>query len=101
MRLKRWRAAPFDPWIQDLSAHDGLYLLPIVMGGTMFFQQRMTPTSMDPTQAKIMMWMPVVFTVFMLSFPSGLMVYWSTSNLLSITQQMIINRVKVPEPAEG
>jgi YidC/Oxa1 family membrane protein insertase len=95
------RHAPFGLWIQDLSAHDGLYLLPLVMGGTMFFQQRMTPSSMDPTQAKIMMWMPVVFTVFMLSFPSGLMVYWSTSNLLSITQQAIINRVKVPEPAGG
>lgn len=95
------RHAPFGLWIQDLSAHDGLYLLPLVMGSTMFFQQRMTPSSMDPTQAKIMMWMPVIFTVFMLSFPSGLMVYWSTSNLLSITQQAIINRVKVPEPAEG
>ena len=95
------RHAPFVLWIQDLSAHDGLYLLPIVMGCTMFFQQRMTPTSMDPTQAKIMMWMPVVFTVFMLSFPAGLMVYWSTSNLLSVTQQAIINRVKVPEPAEA
>lgn len=93
------RHAPFVLWITDLSAHDGLYVLPLIMGGTMFFQQRLTPTSMDPTQAKIMMWLPVVFTVFMLTFPSGLMVYWSTSNLLSITQQMIINRVKVPEPA--
>lgn len=95
------RHAPFMLWITDLSAHDGLYILPVIMGGTMFFQQRLTPTSMDPMQAKIMMWLPVVFTVFMLTFPSGLMVYWSTSNLLSITQQTIINRVKVPEPAEG
>ncbi len=95
------RHAPFMLWITDLSAHDGLYVLPIIMGGTMFVQQRLTPTSMDPMQAKIMMWLPVVFSVFMLTFPSGLMVYWSTSNLLSITQQTIINRVKVPEPAEG
>jgi len=95
------RHAPFMLWITDLSAHDGLYIMPVIMGGTMFFQQRMTPTSLDPTQAKIMMWMPVIFSVFMLSFPSGLMVYWSTSNVLSITQQVLINRVKVPEPAEG
>ncbi len=95
------RHAPFMLWITDLSAHDGLYILPVIMGGTMFMQQRFTPTSLDPMQAKIMMWMPVVFSVFMLTFPSGLMVYWSTSNVLSITQQVIINRVKVPEPAEG
>jgi YidC/Oxa1 family membrane protein insertase len=95
------RHAPFFLWIADLSAHDGLFVMPVIMGGTMFAQQRLTPSSLDPTQAKIMMWMPVVFTLFMFTFPSGLMVYWSTSNLLSITQQILINRVKVPEPAEG
>ncbi|HEX9842955.1 MAG TPA: membrane protein insertase YidC, partial [bacterium] len=94
------RHEPFMLWITDLSAMDGLYITPVLMGGSMLVQQRMTPTAMDPTQAKIMMWMPVIFTFFMLSFPSGLTVYWLTSNVLSIAQQMVINRIKVPEPQD-
>jgi YidC/Oxa1 family membrane protein insertase len=60
----------------------------------------MTPTTADPVQARIMQWMPVVFTLFMFTFPSGLTLYWFTSNLLSIVQQVVINRVKVPDPVE-
>jgi YidC/Oxa1 family membrane protein insertase len=94
------RHEPFIWWITDLSAKDGLYISPLLMGASMFLQQRMTPTSVDPTQAKIMMWMPVVFTFFMVNFPSGLVVYWLTSNLLSVAQQFVINRIKVPEPQD-
>ena len=94
------RHAPFMWWIADLSAMDPLYITPLLMGGTMFLQQRLTPTAMDPTQQKILMFMPLIFMVFMFSFPSGLVLYWLTSNILSIAQQLIINRVTVPELAE-
>ncbi len=86
------RHAPFILWIQDLSAHDPYYITPLVMGGTMFLQQKMTPTSVDPTQAKMMLFMPVIFTVMFLKFPAGLVVYWLVNNLLSIAQQYYINR---------
>lgn len=94
------RHSPFALWIQDLSAHDPLYITPVLMGGSMWLQQKLTPTTLDPTQAKIMMWMPVVFTAFMFNFPSGLVLYWLTSNTLSIAQQLLINRINVPEPEE-
>ncbi|MBF0486856.1 MAG: membrane protein insertase YidC [Nitrospirae bacterium] len=88
------RGAPFMLWITDLSAKDPHYVLPIIMGGTMFLQQKMTPTTMDPTQAKVMMFMPVIFTFMFLSFPSGLVLYWLVSNVLSIVQQVYINKKK-------
>ncbi len=94
------RHSPFALWIQDLSAHDPFYITPVLMGVSMFLQQKLTPTTLDPTQAKIMMWMPVVFTAFMFNFPSGLVLYWLTSNTLSIAQQLLINRINVPEPEE-
>jgi len=94
------RHSPFALWIQDLSAHDPLYITPVLMGGSMWLQQKLTPTTLDPTQAKIMMWMPVVFTAFMFNFPAGLVLYWLTSNTLSIAQQLLINRINVPEPEE-
>lgn len=94
------RHEPFIFWITDLSAKDGLLVTPLLMGASMVLQQRLSPTAMDPTQAKIMMLMPIVFTFFMIGFPSGLVVYWLTSNILSIMQQVIINRIKVPEPAD-
>ena len=81
------RHAPFILWIKDLSAKDPTYITPIVMGGTMFLQQKMTPTTGDPAQAKMMLFMPVIFTVFFLGFPSGLVLYWLVNNLLSIAQQ--------------
>ncbi len=86
------RDAPFIFWITDLSAKDPYYILPVVMGLTMVIQQKMTPSGMDPRQAKIMMLMPIVFTFMFLSFPSGLVLYWLISNLLGIVQQMHVNK---------
>ncbi len=86
------RGAPFILWIIDLSIKDPFYILPIVMGATMFLQQKMTPTSMDPRQAKIMMFMPIIFTFMFLNFASGLVLYWLVSNLLSIVQQLYVNK---------
>ena len=84
--------APFIFWISDLSSKDPYYVLPVVMGGTMILQQMTQPNTMDPTQAKIMMFMPVVYTFFFLSFPSGLVLYWLVNNTLSIAQQYWINK---------
>lgn len=86
------RHAPFIFWIQDLSVKDPYYITPIVMGATMFIQQRMTPSQMDPTQAKLFMLMPVVFTFIFINFPAGLVVYWLVNNLLTIFQQYLINK---------
>ncbi|MEW6674518.1 MAG: membrane protein insertase YidC [Nitrospirota bacterium] len=102
------RDAPFMLWIKDLSAPDSLFghipswfpligdfavgPLPIIMGITMIIQQKMTPTSMDPTQAKIMMLMPIIFTFLFLNFASGLVLYWLINNILSIAQQFYVNR---------
>ena len=86
------RHSPFFFWIQDLSAKDPYYITPIVMGATMFMQQKMTPTMGDPMQAKIMLFMPVVFTFLFLNFPSGLVIYWLFNNIISIGQQMYINK---------
>jgi YidC/Oxa1 family membrane protein insertase len=86
------RHAPFYWWIQDLSAADPYYISPILMGASMLAQQWLTPTTGDPTQAKMMLIMPVVFTFMFLSFPTGLVLYWLFSNLLSIGQQLYINR---------
>ena len=90
------RGAPFMLWIQDLSIPDPFYVTPIIMGASMVLQQRMTPSQADPMQQKIMMIMPVVFTFMFLGFPSGLVLYWMTSNLLGIAQQVITNRITGP-----
>jgi YidC/Oxa1 family membrane protein insertase len=86
------KGAPFMLWISDLSDKDPYYVLPIIMGATMVIQQMTQPNAMDPTQAKIMMFMPVIYTFFFLSFPSGLVLYWLINNLLSIAQQYWINK---------
>lgn len=87
------RHAPFALWIHDLSAQDPYYILPILMGVTMFFIQKMSPTTVtDPMQQKIMTFMPVIFTVFFLWFPSGLVLYYIVSNLVTIIQQQLIYR---------
>ncbi len=86
------RHSPFFFWIQDLSAKDPYYITPIVMGATMFIQQKMTPTMGDPMQAKIMLFMPVIFTFLFLNFPSGLVLYWLFNNIISIGQQYYINK---------
>src|SRR3546814_18757397 len=79
-------------WIDDLSAPDPYYVLPVLMGITMIIQTRLNPTPPDPMQAKIMMIMPVVFSVFFFFFPAGLVLYWLVNNILSIAQQWQINR---------
>ena len=86
------RQAPFGLWIQDLSVRDPYFVLPLLMGASMFFQQRLNPEPPDPMQAKIMRWLPVVFTLFFLFFPAGLVLYWLANNLLSIGQQWLITR---------
>lgn len=87
------RHAPFFAWIQDLSAQDPYYILPLLMGASMLLLQKMSPTPVaDPMQQKIMMFMPVMFTVFFLWFPSGLVLYWLVSNIITIVQQQMIYR---------
>lgn len=86
------RQAPFMLWIQDLSAKDPYFVLPILMGLTMFIQQRLNPAPLDPIQAKVMMALPLVFTVFFLFFPAGLVLYWVVNNSLSILQQWVITK---------
>src|SRR5262249_27260883 len=81
-----------DVWICDLASHDPTYVLPILMGVTMFVQQKMTPTMGDPRQAKMMLVMPFVFTFMFLNLPAGLVLYWSVSNVLPILQQWYMDR---------
>jgi YidC/Oxa1 family membrane protein insertase len=87
------RGAPFVGWIHDLSAHDPLYITPVLMGITMFVQQWMTPTTADPVQQKMMMFMPLIFTSMFLWAPSGLVLYWTVSNAWAISQQALTNRI--------
>jgi YidC/Oxa1 family membrane protein insertase len=101
------RHAPFICWntelwwigrgICDLSVYDPSYITPVLMGVTMFVQQKMTPTTGDPMQAKIMQFMPLMFLMFFLKAPAGLVIYWLVNNVLSIAQQMIINRTYAPD----
>jgi len=99
------RHAPFSLWINDLSAPDrlmipgveipylgGIPVLTLLMGASMFLQQKMSPTSLDPTQARMMMMLPLVFTFFFINFPSGLVLYWLVNNILSIAQQYYVNK---------
>ncbi len=87
------RHAPFMLWITDLSVMDPYYVTPVIMGVTMFIQQKMTPSNMDEMQQKIMLGLPVIFTFMFLSFPSGLVLYWLVNNILTIGQQMYINKL--------
>jgi len=86
------RQAPFMLWITDMSSPDPFYVLPLLMGATMLIQQKLNPAPMDPIQARVMMILPVVFTVFFAFFPSGLVLYWVVNNTLSIAQQWVITR---------
>jgi len=86
------RQAPWMLWITDLSIKDPFFILPIIMGATMFIQQRLNPTPPDPMQAKVMKLMPIIFTFFFLWFPAGLVLYWVVNNCLSIAQQWYITR---------
>ena len=87
------RQAPFALWITDLSSRDPFFILPIIMGAAMLFQQKLNPAPADPVQAKVMQIMPIMFTVFFAFFPSGLVLYWVTNTILSIGQQWYINKV--------
>ncbi len=87
------RQAPFMLWITDLSSRDPVFLLPLLMGAAMFVQQKLNPAPPDPVQAKVMMFLPVVFTVMFAFFPAGLVLYWLTNSVLSILQQWRINKV--------
>lgn len=90
------RHAPWILWIQDLSAMDPWFILPLLMGVSMFIQQQLNPQPADPMQAKVMKFLPIIFTAFMLFFPAGLVLYWTVNNLFSMTQQYIVNK-KVEE----
>ncbi len=87
------RQAPFIFWIRDLADRDPYFVLPLIMGASMFVQQKLTPAQLDPMQQRIMMALPVVFTVFFLFFPAGLVLYWAVNNILSIAQQWQIMRM--------
>ena len=87
------RQAPFFGWIQDLSSRDPYFILPLLMGGAMFFQYKLNPAPPDPVQAKVFAFMPVVMTFMFMWFPAGLVLYWLTNTVLSIAQQWKINRV--------
>ena len=90
------RQAPFILWVKDLSVQDPFYVLPILMGVTMFIQQKIQPTTMDPKQAQIMLLLPVFLTFLFISFPAGLVLYWLTNNVLTIAQQVITDRYLLP-----
>ena len=91
------RQAPWILWLNDLSLKDPYFVLPLIMGASMFFQQKLNPPPPDPMQAKMMMMLPFVFTVLFLFFPSGLVLYWVVNNLLSIAQQWYITKVVMAE----
>jgi YidC/Oxa1 family membrane protein insertase len=87
------RNAPWILWINDLSVPDPYYILPVIMAVSMYVQVKLNPTPPDPLQAKIMMWMPIVFSVMFFFFPAGLVLYWVVNNILSIAQQWQINQM--------
>ena len=94
------RNAPFALWITDLSIPDPYYVFPILMGASMVLQQKIMPTTMDPTQAKMMLLLPVFLTFLFLNFPAGLVIYWLTNNVLTILQQVVTDRfILKPAPA--
>ncbi|WP_312328760.1 membrane protein insertase YidC [Acinetobacter sp.] len=86
------RHAPWMLWIQDLSSMDPWFILPLLMGLTMYIQQSLNPQPTDPMQAKVFKFMPIIFTVFLLFFPAGLVLYWIVNNLITILQQTLINK---------
>ena len=95
------RHAPFMFWIQDLSVKDPFFILPILMGASMFVQQMLNPTPPDPMQAKIMKMLPIIFTFFFLWFPAGLVIYWVVNNIISVAQQYFITRQIEKDPNIG
>ena len=98
-RAIEMRGAPFAGWITDLSQRDSWYITPLLMGATMFWQQRLQPSTGDPVQQKVLMFMPVMFTAMFLPAPSGLVIYWFVSNLWAIGQQYFTNWMIGPPKA--
>ncbi len=96
-----FRHSPFLLWIGDLSVKDPFYITPLLMGATQFVQQKMTPSSADPAQARMMLLMPVIMTVFFMNFQSGLILYWLTNNVLQIAQQAIMNKMAAKKKREA
>jgi YidC/Oxa1 family membrane protein insertase len=93
--------AEWIAWYHDLSVMDPYYVLPILMGASMFWQQRITPTNFtDPMQEKIMKFLPLIFTFFFVTFPAGLTLYWFTNNLFSVAQQYYVNSIFAKEKAK-
>ncbi len=93
------KGAPWILWINDLSVMDPYYVLPLLMGASMWAHQRVTPSNFtDPMQEKIFKWLPVIFTFFFVTFPAGLVLYWLTNNIFSIAQQLMINRMLEKQP---
>ncbi len=86
------RNAPWLGWIQDLAAPDPYFILPVIMAVSMFIQTKLNPTPPDPVQAKVMLFMPIVFSVMFFFFPAGLVLYWVVNNILSIGQQWVITK---------
>jgi YidC/Oxa1 family membrane protein insertase len=95
------RDAPWIGWIKDLAAPDPFYILPLLMAGSMIIQTRLNPTPPDPLQAKMMLWMPLIFSVMFFFFPAGLVLYWVVNNLFSIAQQWVITRRIEGKPVFG
>jgi YidC/Oxa1 family membrane protein insertase len=91
------RGAPWVGWIHDLTAPDPLYILPIVYAISMFITQKLNPAPADPVQAKMMMFMPIAFSAMFFFFPSGLVLYWVTNNIISIGQQWVITKKLNPQ----
>jgi YidC/Oxa1 family membrane protein insertase len=95
------RGAPWIFWIHDLSRHDPYYVTPILMGASQFVQTKMMPATGDPAQQRMMMFMPLMFMVFFLWAPSGLVLYWLCSNLWTIGQQYFTNQLLAKQPARA
>ena len=96
------RGAPFFGWIRDLSAHDPLYITPVIMGASQLWQQKLTPSAgADPAQQKMLMFMPVMFTFMFLWAPAGLAIYYGTTNVLNIAQQYFTNYWLGPPRVRG
>jgi len=93
------RHAPWLGWIHDLSAPDPYFILPVIYAVSMFVQTKLNPAPADPVQARVMLIMPIMFSVFFLFFPAGLVLYWVCQNLLSILQQWYINKTLAKEAA--
>ena len=95
------KGAQWALWINDLAIKDPYFILPILMGVAMYLQQRITPTTFsDPMQQKIMRWLPAIFTLFFITFPAGLTLYWFTNNVCSLLQQIVVNKLFARHKAE-